>query len=862
MQLAARTTGGVNSFMLLSGGSGYTSSPTVSVNAATGSGATVVAVMGGTVVKDLQVISSGSGYSGVTLSFSGGGGTGAAATASVYTGSLRPMSLLKGRFNDVYGFDGMGRGIRWDGSATAAVPVGIAKPVRGPSLTYGTTANYYVSAIQVQTPGAGFNQTPTVQLIGGSYSRQAKALARVSIGRLQSVTLTDKGSGYVSAPLVVVSGGQGYGASLGIGILGSVDSVEITNRGGGYVAGDVIPVVFSSAQGLTNAVATITVDSDGGLGSVQILGNGTGATTEGVTGAITAITGSGGLVKVNMAYRVASVTAASSGTLYITQPVVSFRAASQDPLGFGAAATAYVNSTGNITGVAVYQGGQYSARPEALVYDTSARATATIRSNFRGVYNCAIRYIDDTPEGQNGPAPSSISELVELDVGDSASSITWTFNHGTIDSRVTAMELWRTSADQSVILYRIATIQRANFSTPYVDTVSDEDLIDVTRINYGLMPVTMPSGQLNARRFEVPPGNYSVAVMFQDRAWFAVDTTGEKPNSLMYSEIDEPESVAASNELVLQENTSEPDRIVALVPLATVLLIFQQYHCYRLAYVSQPVIDASLTLTCYRGILNSQCFATINGVVFVADSMGMYAFDGSREEPISVPVDNYWRDRIIDFSKSDLFHVSQDYSRRVVRFHYCRSTDTLPVRALCYCIATQAWWEEVYAEAATASVPVSMGGRREDLLATASGKFIKTTGVNDNGAAIPFQVRTGNLPLAAGSTPRTVEITFAPTTSDCSLTMNLHYNNSSTARPNAIRVERGGGFVADTNGAVLNLKKTRSALGEATGVAAAMFSGHRDPRSSGADRHVAIALDGSQSSDAVALYDMTVAGVQ
>jgi hypothetical protein len=45
-------------------------------------------------------------------------------------------------------------------------------------------------------------------------------------------------------------------------------------------------------------------------------------------------------------------------------------------------------------------------------------------------------------------------------------------------------------------------------------------------------------------------------------------------------------------------------------------------------------------------------------------------------------------------------------------------------------------------------------------------------------------------------------------------------------------------------------------------VASAAFSGHRDPRSAGADRHVAIDLAGSQSSDAVAIYDMTVAGVQ
>ena len=43
---------------------------------------------------------------------------------------------------------------------------------------------------------------------------------------------------------------------------------------------------------------------------------------------------------------------------------------------------------------------------------------------------------------QGGPIPSSISELIEVDAGDAASSFTWAFNHTTIDDRVTAMDLY------------------------------------------------------------------------------------------------------------------------------------------------------------------------------------------------------------------------------------------------------------------------------------------------------------------------------------------------------------------------------------------------------------------------------------
>lgn len=859
MQIAARTTGGITRINLTTSGKSYTAAPTVSINGA-GTGATAVAIMNGTVVKDIQVISPGSGYTSATVSFTGGGGTGAAATANVYTGALSPMTFIKGRYNDVYGVDGMGRGIRWDGASSSATPIGIVAPAKGPTITASTTANYYVSGIQVVLPGAGFNQNPTITLTGGSFTKAAVAQASISNGRLSSVKVIDPGAGYQVAPTVTVSGGQGTGASFSVGIEGTVAGIEVLNRGGGFTAGDILDVIFSTGQGLTDVEATVTVDEEGGLGFVNILAAGTGATTEGVTAAVT---GAGtGTLKVNMKYRVKSVTVANSGSGYMSQPFVSFRAGSGDHLGSGAGATAYVNTTGNITGVSVYQGGEYFARPEALIYETPARATATIAANFRGVYHCAIRYLDSTDASQDGPVPSSISDLVRIDAGDASAELTWAFNHSKIDDRVTAMELWRTTAGQSVVLFRVATIQRANFSNTYSDTIQDPDLIDTTREGYGMMPVNLPSGQLNARRFDVPPGNYAVATMFQDRAWYGVDTTGEKPNSLLYSEVNEPESVPLANELVLQENTAQPDKIVALIPLATTLLIAQQNHIYKLSYVAQPVIDASVLLGAYRGILNSRCFSTINGVAFIADSSGMYAYDGAKEEPISVPVDNYWRDGIIDFTKSSKFHVSSDHARKVVRFHYCKSSDAEPTRALCFCISTQAWWEETYPSAMTASSPVSISGRRVDLLATQGGYFTKPSGLVDVSASpIPYQVRTGNLALLEGEQSRAIEILYEPTTNDSTLTAKLHFNNSSTARDNAIYMDRGEGFVAETGGATLNLKRSRSSLGDSTGVARARFSGHRDPGSAGADRHVAVDLSGEQASDAIVVYDMAIDGV-
>ncbi len=66
------------------GGSGYTSAPTVSFTGGGGSGATATAQISGQSVASITVANEGSGYtSAPTVSFSGGGGTGAAAQAQI-----------------------------------------------------------------------------------------------------------------------------------------------------------------------------------------------------------------------------------------------------------------------------------------------------------------------------------------------------------------------------------------------------------------------------------------------------------------------------------------------------------------------------------------------------------------------------------------------------------------------------------------------------------------------------------------------------------------------------------------------------------------------------------------------------------
>ena len=859
--LAQRRSGTIVSITMTTGGSGYTAPPAVSFSGGGGAGAVGVAHMAGTQVESVVITDGGTGYtSAPTVTIAGN----AVATASVYTGQLIPASFVRSRFNDLYVFDGMGRGLRWDGTASTMQPIGLQKPYKGPAVTIASSAmSGYVDAVNVVKAGNGYSTAPTVTFSGGSPTKAAAGRAEVSGGRVVGVTLSEPGAGYTSAPSVTLSASNANGSTFSVGVLGSVRSVSVVNGGSGYTSA---PTVVFSGAGISGANALINISSAGVVSSVDILSGGTGATGP-VTATLSGGGGTGASLLVGMQYGVSAVTVTKGGTGFLTPPTIAFQPDVSDTVSSAAAATAEV-SGGSITKVTVSAGGSYTLPPTVTLGDYEAAVSATISNVMRGKYKCAIRYIDDTPAQFRGPVSSSISELVEVDVQNGASSLTWTLAHAGLDSRVHAVELWRTTADQSVLLFRVAKILRSagNFTGTYTDTLTDDQLSDAERDGYGLLPVTLPSGQLNARRFGVPPGNFAVACMFQDRCWLAVDTTGDKPNSLYYSEVDEPESVPLENELIVQENAGDSDAVVALIPLGAFLIAAQSRHLYKLSYVAQPVLDASIMLAAYRGVLNSRCWDVMAGVAFMADSYGIYVFDGQKDQSISDPVDNYFRDGIIDFTKASQFFVRADLATKVFRFFYCNATDSAPVRALCYSVTNKAWWDEQYAVPLTAAAPYAVNGQQGLAYAATGSGFVRMAGYSDNGTAIPYSFRSGNMAIANEEGKQGISVLYTPTTGDASLSLSRYFNGSDTPRQNAVASDRGDGFVPSAPGAasVLNMKRTRSALGEASGVARAMFYGGNEERSAGSDRHVAIAFAGTQSSsaNAPALHTVIVEGVK
>jgi hypothetical protein len=859
-----------------------------------------------------------------------------------------PMTFARGRNGDVYGVNGRERGLRWDTITANAEGLGITAPTTKPTLTSSVIAAcYYVSAVQVFSGGNGYEKSPDVTFDG---TGGAAAKANVSYGRIVSVDMLNYGNRYTSPPTVSVAG-PGYAPPTApvfvVNVDGQIAGVSLTSLGSGYTSA---PTISLSGGGGSNALLTCQINEDGAIDSINIESPGTGYTSA-PTISFSGGGGSSAAATVVMAYEVSSVSVTTGGSGHSGTPYLRFA-------GTGGGAVAVCNVSGGvINSVDVLQGGSYrtpsitaTVKPTPGTSRPTAQLLPVMAPCMRGKYWCAIRYVDDT----DTPIPSSISELAEIELQQATGSITWTWSNTGIDARAAKIELWRTTADQALVLYRVASVPTS--TTSYVDKIGDNELIDpkrpsfctasastdvVTCSGHGLsngdvvtfsaltggagltagveyyvvsatastfkvsttkggtalnitsdltdavvstglfeaLPIVLPNGQPNARRFTPPPQNKSSIVMFQDRAWYAVDVAGRKfdgttdanaaePNALYFSEVDEPESVPETNQLVLQQNIKGSDKITALMPFGAGMIIFQQRHAYRLSYVAQPVADASIALVCQRGCLNQRCWDVFDGVAYVVDSMGMYVLDGTTALPISDVVDTYWSNNVIHFPSSKWFFVRVDPITRIVRFFHAVSAG-YPDRALCYSPVTKTWWLETYAQTFSASEVLVSGSRQTMLVGgQAGGLYAFDAGTqdltsSDAVAGIACSYRTGNMAFSATESDRGIRVLYSPTSTDCTLALALHYNNSSTARPSAVRTDRGTGFTTDGgSSATLNMKLTRSALGDATGLAVCSYAGRLDDKSSGGDRHVAIDVSGTRAaSNPLTLYAVQVGGV-
>lgn len=231
-------------FKLTNGGSGYTSPPTVTISAPTGTGgttATANATLAPRSVASVTVTNGGNSYtSAPTVGFSGGGGTGAAATAALAPTGVVTITVTNG-----------GRGY------TSAPTVNIVGGGGTGATAIATVQGNRVRSVTVTNAGNGYTFAPTVTITGGG-GTGATATAALAPSVVASVTVTIKGSGYTSAPTVSFIGGGGTGATA-TAVLGpaAVASLNLINGGSGYTSAPTI--TFTGGGGSRAAAVAIGI---------------------------------------------------------------------------------------------------------------------------------------------------------------------------------------------------------------------------------------------------------------------------------------------------------------------------------------------------------------------------------------------------------------------------------------------------------------------------------------------------------------------------------------------------------------------------------------------------------------------------
>jgi hypothetical protein len=175
----------VTAIQVTNAGSGYTSTPGVTIYTQLGGTPAATAFLTGSGVTGLNLTNQGSGYVGApTVVFTGGGGTGATATATVNNGR--------------------------------------------------------VVAINITNPGAGYTSNPAVSFVAGSGA--AGVIQVGANGAITGVRITTNGSGYVGAPVVTfTTAGPGRGdGAIGTATIanGQVTGVTVTAGGSGYLLGN------------------------------------------------------------------------------------------------------------------------------------------------------------------------------------------------------------------------------------------------------------------------------------------------------------------------------------------------------------------------------------------------------------------------------------------------------------------------------------------------------------------------------------------------------------------------------------------------------------------------------------------------
>jgi len=538
----------------------------------------------------------------------------------------------------------------------------------------GDTASFTLRQRDIGTTGFTDSETYTF--------RASQLTSPGTQTQITRVDVSQPGAGYLSAPTLVATGGGGVGLQLSAAVSGgAIASVSVADPGTGYSSGPIITTDSRTAQ-------LIPVMRPAMRGAYRC------------------------------AYRFADWSATVIST--VTATTVN-----------GSAAVFVSSATGIKPGMVLEgEGLPWQAKVVSI-----AGATLTLSSpaTIDGSTSAVVR------DMSKPITYSSFSPITDVDTASSASAapsqMVWSLAGVQPPARAQVVEFFRTSADQSLVFYRLeqyGLCAGGAITQVGTDTLTDEQLFDASRRFYAAVPVVLPNGNLNAYRFGVPRSDRSVCVSYGDRLWYAVSTSGDKCNTVSFSEYDEFESCPDINEITIQNNVVSADTITALVPYSTSLMVFQGSHCYSLDYNTSPLDDPAISLIAQRGCLNQRCHDIFDYSMYCMDERGIYALSASGDvENLSDTIGNYFYDNLIKFSLKHTFFLKVEKSTKILRAFVCVNSTTYPDTALCYRIGEKTWWVETFPTTLTDSCELRRLTREQPVYASASGDIYAFTGNTD-----------------------------------------------------------------------------------------------------------------------------------
>jgi len=595
-----------------------------------------------------------------------------------------PACVAQDRLSNAIYVDGMSRGLVWDGMATAMVPLGIDPPTAAPTLTDssgGTTYTYYTGYRFVDTSGNTWVYS-ALSPLASTASGATTGVTYTSNNLQTGMSRVDRVEFFRSTAGQQITLYQTYltGFTASISATANLNGyAQFSATGHGYQVGDWMTTNVTGYTGEQYVI--LVIDDDTFVTSAGYVSTGSGTATQrvysvGHNGSWTSIASDGG-----------------------GSPKCRFTLAAGHNLGVGARILVAVSSVGGyntthqITAVTkttfdtdvAYSADESSGGTWQLVGEAEALAdTVFTDTSFSQSHKLPILNPDGSPNARRQGVPPNWMSVVQLFQDRAVYSVVMEYTVGTITTNGTRTVTGSGTSWTSDMVGRYLAAE--DESRTYKITA----VASATSLSLELAAATSASQ------------NYSIIPHPTENA------------KLYWSYPDESESVYATDNTIVQDNTADPDSNTAIAPYGAACYVYQVKHLYRVTWAKQPQVQANSTLVASRGCINQRCWKQYEGSLYALDNFGAWQYDiGGGWGPLSPPIQDLFREGDLDWTKSRWWWCEVNPEEEVIRWfvNFSDANYTKPNRAICYHLRTKDWWTESYVHELSGGCLALISGR-------------------------------------------------------------------------------------------------------------------------------------------------------